>query len=57
MWRHVFKNRWIAIAWVGLICWQAADFVAPPPKDEPATAAPAVSADDIAKVEALLKAR
>jgi hypothetical protein len=30
MWRHVFKNRWIALTWSALICWQAYDYVKPP---------------------------
>ncbi len=40
MWRHVFKNRWIALAWVGLICWQAYDFASPKREADTSQASP-----------------
>jgi hypothetical protein len=44
MWRHVFKNRWIALTWSALICWQAYDYVKPS-GDSASTAASAVVDD------------
>jgi len=42
MWRYVFKNRWIAIVWSALICWQAYDFVKPSASGSASARAPVV---------------
>lgn len=42
MWRHVFKNRWIALTWSALVCWQAYDYVKPPASATAAAAMPVV---------------
>ncbi|MCA3256381.1 MAG: hypothetical protein INF91_12285 [Alphaproteobacteria bacterium] len=44
MWRHVFKNRWIALTWSALICWQAYDYVKPPETAAISASAPVVDA-------------